>query len=167
MIFRYLLLACALTFTCNAYAADLAVGKPMPIVEATLLDSAQHVKIGPGSGRVTIINFWASWCVPCRVEMPAIQAYYDKYKSQGLEVLAISMDDPHDVADVRKIAQSYSFAIALKTDSDFKGLGRIWRMPSTFVIDRNGILRKNGQEGVPTVDLGSLETLVTPLLSQP
>lgn len=77
------------------------------------------------------------------------------------------MDDPHDLADIRKIAQYYSFPIALKADADFKGLGRIWRMPSTFVVDRNGILRKNGQEGTPTVDVDSLEALVTPLLNQP
>lgn len=58
--------------------------------------------------------------------MPAIQSFYDKQKSKGLEVLAISMDDPRDVADVRKIAQTFNFPIALKTDADFKGLGRIW-----------------------------------------
>lgn len=164
---RYLFLipVCAALFISSAWGAEVIVGKPAPIIEAKLLDSSK--KVQTGSGKVTIINFWASWCAPCRAEMPAIQSYYDKHKSQGLEVLAISMDDPRDLADVRKIAQAFSFPIALKTDADFKGLGRIWRMPSTFVVDRNGILRKNGHEGTPTVDAESLEALVTPLLDKP
>ena len=139
----------------------------MPMIEAKLLDGATHIKVGSGPGKVTIINFWASWCAPCRAEMPALQSYYDKHKSQGLEVLAISMNDSRDLADARKVAQLYSFPIALKADADFKGLGRVWRMPSTFVVDKNGILRKNGHEGDPTVDLDALEALVTPLLDKP
>lgn len=163
----FLLAASAVISITSAWGADLAVGQPAPMVEAKLLDSSRRVQAGPGTGQVTIINFWASWCAPCRAEMPAIQSYYDKHKAQGLAVLAISMDDSRDLADVRKVAQSYSFPIALKADADFKGLGRIWRMPSTFVVDRNGILIKNGHEGNPTVDLNSLEALVTPLLDKP
>jgi thiol-disulfide isomerase/thioredoxin len=157
----------AALFISGAWATDLAVGKPAPMIEAKLLDSSQKVQVGPGTGKVTIINFWASWCAPCRAEMPAIQSYYEKHKSQGLEVLAISMDDSRNLAEVRKVAQSFSFPIALKADADFSGLGRIWRMPSTFVVDRNGILRKNGHEGTPTVDAESSESLVTPLLEKP
>jgi thiol-disulfide isomerase/thioredoxin len=151
----------------QASSADLAIGKPVPTISATLLDTSRKIETGPVSGKVTIVNFWATWCVPCRAEMPAIQAYYDKHKAQGLEVLAINMDDPRDLADVRKLAQSTSFPVALKADANFKGLGRIWRMPSTFVIDRNGIWRKNGHEGIPAVDLDILEAVVTPLLDMP
>lgn len=167
MFLQRLIFICLFLSSFNASGADLAIGKPIPMVQAKLLDGSKTIQIGPGIGKVTIINFWASWCAPCRAEMPAIQSYYDKHKSQGLEVLAISMDDARDLVDVRKIAQAYSFPIALKADADFKGLGRIWRMPSTFVVDRNGILRKNGHEGTPSVDLESLEALVTPLLDKP
>jgi peroxiredoxin len=166
MLRRYLLLfaACHALLVSSAWSAELALGKEAPAIEAKLLDGTQKAQFGAGTGQVTIINFWATWCVPCRTEMPAIQSYYDKYKSQGLQVLAISMDDPRDLTQVRKVAQAFSFPIALKADADFKGFGRIWRMPSTFVVDKNGILRKNGHEGDPTVDEQSLEALVTPLL---
>jgi thiol-disulfide isomerase/thioredoxin len=167
MIVRRLFYACILLSAFDARGSDLAVGKPMPMIEAKLLDGGTKIEIGPGTGKVAIINFWASWCAPCRAEMPAIQSYYDKHKSQGLIVLAVNMDDPGDLADMRKVAQSFSFPISLKSDTNFKGLGRIWRMPSTFVVDRNGILRKNGHEGKPTVDLDSLEAMVTPLLEKP
>ena len=167
MLLQRILFISTLLSALNAFATDLAVGKPMPMIEARLLDGTTHIKVGSVPGKVTIINFWASWCAPCRAEMPAIQSYYDKHKSQGLEVLAINMNDSRDLAEVRKVAQSYSFPVALKADANFKGLGRIWRMPSTFVVDKNGILRKNGHEGDPTVDLDALEALVTPLLDKP
>ena len=151
----------------SGIAAEVALGKPLPAIEAQLLDSSQKIIFGGASGKVLIVNFWASWCLPCRLEMPAIQAYYDKHKAQGVEVLAINMDEAKDIADVRKIAQGLNFPIALKANVDIKMFGRIWRMPSTFVVDRHGILRKNGHEGTPSVDLATLETVVTPLLTKP
>lgn len=148
----------------TGHAADLTVGKPMPVVRFKRLDSAQTIQLGNQAGPVTIINFWATWCAPCRSEMPALQAYYEKHKAEGLEIIAVSMDEAKDIDQVRKVAQSFSFPVALKSESDYKGLGRIWRMPSTFVVDRHGILQKNGHVGQPTVDLETLEAVVTPLL---
>ena len=164
---RQLLPIVFLALSGPAFGAGLVLGKPAPEVEATLLDGATQLRVSANRGKVTIINCWATWCVPCREEMPAIDAYYKKYKASGLEVLAISMDDARDAAEVRRLAQNYSFPIALKSDANFKGLGRIWRIPSTFVIDKRGILRKNGLVGDPKVDLQALDALVTPLLELP
>lgn len=162
---KYLLAIIGLCISLPVLSADLAVGSAAPEIEARLLDSSASVKLSGKQSRVTIVNFWATWCGPCKAEMPAIQAYYDLHKAQGLDILAISMDDAKDLPEVRKIAQKFSFPIALKADANFKGLGRIWRMPSTFVIDRDGILRKNGHVGEPEVNLPMLEALVTPLLT--
>ena len=101
---------------------------------------------------------------PCRWEIPAFEAYYGKHRAQGLAVLAISMDGGADATRVRQFARQYSSPIALKSDADFIGLGRIWRIPSTFVIDKHGILRRNGSVGDARMDLPLLESLVTPLL---
>lgn len=161
---RKLLTIVCLALSVPAFGASLVVGEPAPEVEAKLLDGTTLLRVSANSGKVTIINFWATWCVPCREEMPAIDAFYKKYKTSGLEVLAISMDDAGDAAEVRVFAQKYSFPIALKSDANFKGLGRIWRIPMTFVIDKRGILRKNGLVGNPKVDIPLLEALVTPLL---
>lgn len=161
---KFLWLA-TLALSLPAVGADLAVGSPAPEIEAKWLDSSQTLRLSANRGKVVVINFWATWCGPCKAEMPAIQAYYDKHKAEGLEVLAISMDDIRDLPTVRKFAQGFTFPIAHKSEANFNGLGRIWRMPSTFVVDKNGILRKNGHIGDPEVDLPMLESLVTPLLT--
>jgi peroxiredoxin len=74
------------------------------------------------------------------------------------------MDDPEDQAIALKVAKEYSFPMAFRKEANYKALGRIWRMPSTFVIDKNGILRKNGSKGVPMITQDDLDTQVTPLL---
>jgi cytochrome c biogenesis protein CcmG, thiol:disulfide interchange protein DsbE len=124
-----------------------------------LSDADQH-------GDVVILNFWATWCVPCRAEMPALEDYYQKHRMEGLKVLAISMDDPEDEAKVRQVMAGFSFPAAMARDAIFKGYGRIWRIPLTFVIDRGGILRKDAWYGDAGIDLPMLEKTVTPLLGR-
>ena len=153
-------------FSDHALGTELVVGTPAPDMQAKLLDSAEVFTLSQKRGKTVIVNFWATWCGPCKAEMPAFQAYLDKHKTDGLEVLAISMDAPRDEPEVRKIAQQYRFSVALKSETNFKGLGRIWRMPTTFVIDKEGILRRNGQVGDAEISAAELESLVTPLLGK-
>ena len=161
MILRSLLLILSLSPAAHSYAAD--VGNPAPPIEAKLLDGTQFSLAGT-SGNVVIVNFWATWCVPCRAEMPALDAYYQKHRAEGLQLLAISMDDPRDEAKVREVMRAFTFSAALARDASFKSYGRIWRIPLTFIIDRRGILRKDGWYGAAGIDLPLLESTVTPLL---
>ena len=163
---KFLMLIAAFASSC-AMGAELSLGAPAPDIAARLLDSPEVFRLSQQRGQTVIVNLWATWCAPCKAEMPAIQAYLDKHKSEGLEVLAISMDEAGDAAAVRKLAQQYSFKFALRADADIKGLGRIWRLPTTFVIDKNGVLRKNGHLGDAEIGNSELDSLVTPLLSTP
>lgn len=149
----------------SALGAGLDLGAPAPEVQARLLDSDAAFSLSASRGKVVLINFWATWCAPCKAEMPLLQAYYEAHKAQGFEMLAISMDDSRADAEVRQLAQKYRFPVALKADSHFKGLGRIWRMPTTFVVDRQGLLRKNGQVGDAEITQAELDAVVTPLLA--
>lgn len=158
------MLAILLYLATPVFATDVVVGAPAPEVQARLLNGTDSFQLSARRGHVVIINFWATWCPPCRAEMPALQAYYDKHKGEGLEILAVSMDNSRDLDEVKKIAQQYTFSMAMKSESDFKALGRIWRMPTTFVVDRDGILRKNGHVGDADITPAELEALVTPLL---
>ena len=164
-MFRTVLLLSALLLNADLQAKGPEVGKVAPPYQIKLLDGSR-LSDADLHGDVVILNFWATWCVPCRAEMPALEAYYQKYRAEGLKVLAISMDDPGDEAKVRQVMSAFSFPAAMARDANFKGYGRIWRIPLTFVIDRNGILRKDGWYGNAGIDLPMLEKTVSPLLER-
>lgn len=141
-------------------------GKPAPPMNAKLLDGTLF-KLTDNAGKVVVVNIWATWCAPCRAEMPALDAYFRQHRDDGLVLVAISMDDPRDEAKVRDFIKAFSFPAALARDADIKGYGRVWRLPLTFVVDRHGILRKDDWYGDPGLDAQLLEKTVTPLLRAP
>lgn len=146
-------------------AYSMQEGKPAPAFTANLLEgkvfSLESVK-----GSVVIINFWASWCSPCRQEMPALEHYYQQHKAHGLRLIAVSLDEASDDEKVREVMKSYGFDAAFERETQHKGYGRIWRLPLTFVIDRKGIVRKDGWYGEAGIDQALLEKIVTPLLDE-
>ena len=153
-----------------SWAAAGAIGLPGsagaasgPAITATLLDgrefSSEQVK-----GKVLLVNFWATWCGPCREEMPAIDAYYQAHRAQGLEVIALSTDELKDESKVREAAQPFSFPVAMLKTSKLSGFGRIWRMPVSAVIDREGRLVKQDWFVDPKLGAATLDPVIKPLL---
>ncbi len=163
---KTLFLGLMLILNGTSLAVDIAEGKAAPAMDLKFLDGSRFA-LAEQSGKVVIINFWATWCTPCRAEMPAIETYYQKHHAEGLQIIAVSMDDPKDEPKVREVMKSFTFPAAMARDANIKGYGRIWRIPLTFVIDRRGILRKDGWYGDPGIDLPLLEKTVTPLLNVP
>lgn len=154
---------CVLLLLGSPAAHALEEGKPAPAFEIALADG-KVFKSEEARGEVVIINLWATWCTFCREEMPALESYYQQHKGEGLRLIAVSMDEADAAAKAREIMQAYSYPAGIGRQSKLKGFGRIWRLPMTFVIDRQGILRRDGSEGEPKVDLATLEKQVTPLL---
>lgn len=115
-------------------------------------------------GQVLLVNFWASWCPPCRAEMPEIEAYYRAHRAQGLAVLALSMDEPADEAQVRELAKGWSFPVAMAQQIKLSGLDRIWRMPVSAVIDRQGKLVKQDWFVQTGLNAALLDAVIKPLL---
>lgn len=165
IIFLLLIFCFIRICTSAAEAATLTVGQPAPPLTARTLDG-KSFDLATAIKHTVIVNFWASWCSPCRKEMPALENYYALHKADGLLVLAINMDEPKNEQAVRDIMRDFSFPAALAADTDYAGYGRIWRLPMTFIIDKNGVLRKDGSVGDPKIDLPLLEVLVTPLLAE-
>ena len=148
-----------------ALVSALAFCADAPKADLTLKDAnGQKVRLRDLRGKPVVVNFWATWCAPCRAEMPALDAFYRKHRDEGLVVLAISLDEPDKEAKVREVMKAFAFPAALGPQSDFKGYMRIWRLPLTFVVDRSGILRQNDWFGDPGLDEALLERTVTPLL---
>jgi peroxiredoxin len=92
-------------------------------------------------GQVVLVNFWATWCGPCREEMPRLQAVYDKYRASGFVLLGINIDD--DPRAALGVAQKLkvSFPVLLDTDKKVSKLYDLSTMPSTVLIDRDGRVR--------------------------
>jgi thiol-disulfide isomerase/thioredoxin len=152
-----------LTASTGVSAKAPQAGQPAPALEATTLEGARFV-LAEHRGKVVLVNFWATWCLPCRTEMPAIEAFYRAHRDQGLVVIAISLDEPADLAQVRQAMAGFSFPAALISQTRAKGYGRLWRLPLTFVVDRDGILRRNAWKAAPKVDAATLDAEVRPLL---
>lgn len=145
-------------------ANDLRVGEQAPPAMLVTLDG-QKVSTADLLGNVVILTFWATWCVPCRDELPLLSKYAQEHASQGLRILGFSLDLPEELDGVRKVARSLSFPNGLLASSSAPGYGRIWRIPVSFTIDRQGRLVDDGwKEKKPVWTPERLESLVTPLL---
>jgi thiol-disulfide isomerase/thioredoxin len=160
-------LLCFLCCCCvaTAWSKGPQIGKPAPVISATLLDGSTFDP-ATTSGKVVIVHFWATWCAPCRVEMPALDAFYRAHKSEGLAVLAITLDTHDDLDKVTAVMREFSFPAALLEHANTRGYGRIWRVPLTFVIDRHGVLRRDGFAATPSIDAAVLDRDVLPLLRE-
>ncbi len=120
--------------------AALIPGQPAPDFQLTSLDGEQ-VHLAELKGKPVIVNFWATWCTPCRKEMPDFQQVWDRYKDQGLQLYGINIGESKvGVADFRdKVGVNFPLLIDTKetVQSDY----RILPLPATFFIDRNGIVQ--------------------------
>jgi cytochrome c biogenesis protein CcmG/thiol:disulfide interchange protein DsbE len=115
-------------------------------------------------GQVIVLNLWASWCPPCRAEMPAIQSLYEQYKDQGLVVLAVNMTYQDSVSSAASFTNEFGLSFPILLDRT--GLvGKLYRMralPTTFFIDRQGEIQEVIVGG-PMSEL-TLQSLVTEIL---
>jgi cytochrome c biogenesis protein CcmG, thiol:disulfide interchange protein DsbE len=110
----------------------------------TLTDlHGQTVSLSDYQGQVVLLNFWASWCPPCRAEMPAIQQVYENYRNQGLIVLSINASYQDVPAKMKTFLGSfaYSFPILLDERGAVNQLYAISSLPTTFFIGRDGKVR--------------------------
>jgi cytochrome c biogenesis protein CcmG, thiol:disulfide interchange protein DsbE len=117
-------------------------------------------------GKVVIVNFWATWCPPCRKEMPALDAFYRRYKPEGLEMIGLSADRPHDRSDVVKVMQSFSYPAAMLEDAKSDGFSDPSELPVTFVVDAQGLIRAKFTPDAKPLTEQSLAASVLPLLPQ-
>ena len=168
-----LLMACMLTSLAGALLpmralagdAPVRVGERAPALVVPRLDGAVF-DLAALRGKVVIINFWATWCSPCRDELPLLSDYLATHADGGLQVLGFSLDTREELTEVRRVAQSLRFPVGLMSDSSAPGYGRIWRLPVSFTIDRQGLLAQDGwKEKQPAWTRERLDQLVAPLLA--
>ena len=147
-----------------ARASSLRVGQPAPAATLVTLDG-QRISTGDLLGHVVILTFLATWCEPCRDELPLLSAYQEAHTDQGLTILGFSLDDSDHLQDLRAMTAPLHFPVGLLSASQAAGYGRIWRLPVSFTIDRSGALADNGwTDKHPVWTAERLEKVVAPLL---
>lgn len=147
-----------------ARANDLKLGQPAPPLVLRTLDG-RSIATRDLRGQVVIATFWATWCAPCKEELPVLSDYARQRAGQGLQVLGFSLDGADALPKVRTVAATLSFPVGLVESPWMGGYGRIWRLPVSFVIDREGRLVHNGWDDEdPVWTLARLEGVVDPLL---
>jgi peroxiredoxin len=135
-----------------------------PAPEVQLIDLAnQPVALSDFHGQVVLYNAWATWCPPCKEEMPTLQAYYEEYKENGFVIVAI--EDGQPVDEVRAFVDDYGLTFPVWPDPEWKATTafRTDNLPTSFVIDRDGTVRLTW---TGAISRAMLEQYVTPLLNQ-
>ena len=126
-------------------ARETAVAAPItdhPAPDFALTSIAgSEVQLSQLAGQVVLINVWATWCPPCRAEMPAIQAAYEQYRDQGFTVLAVNQQE-----DARTVAaylrdEGLTFTALLDEDGSVSTAYQARVLPSSFFVDRRGVIR--------------------------
>lgn len=115
-------------------------------------------------GVVTIVDFWATWCAPCKAEMPHFEELYQQYQAHGLQIIGISVDgSAEDVKRFLKEDAQVSYPILMATEPVKKAFGGIEGLPTTFVIDQKGVVY---QKYIGFVDKETFEKDIKTLLDQ-
>jgi peroxiredoxin len=103
--------------------------------------TGKNIKLSELRGRVVLINFWATWCAPCKEELPFFNRLYGKYKGVGLEILGVNIDKAVSQASQMSGMFGLTFPILLDPDGRVSELYRIRSMPTTFVVAKDGTVR--------------------------
>lgn len=120
-------------------ATPLQLGGPAPDFELETLEGPP-LRLSELRGQVVFVNFWATWCPPCREEAPALQRIYRELRYEGLEILAISIDAPNDRDAVASFRDEYglAFPILLDPDQSVHAAYGVTGVPETYLITPEG-----------------------------
>lgn len=131
--------------------------------ELTLEDIAgAPVSLVDYHGQVVLVNLWATWCPPCKAEMPALEAFYQKYKEDGFVIVAVNDGDP--TADVIQFVSDYELSFPVWLDPSYIATEQAFKtlnLPSSFVIDRDGTIVLSWVGGINSKNL---EKYVAPVI---
>jgi cytochrome c biogenesis protein CcmG, thiol:disulfide interchange protein DsbE len=166
MVIRAAAVVLSALLSTTAWAAPLRntlLNKPAPAF-TRLSISNERLDLANLRGKVVLLNFWATWCAPCQIEMPRFEQWQDQYKKDGLAIVGVSMDDDSDPVKglVRKLRVNYP--VVMGDEKLGLAYGGVLGLPVTYLIDRQGVIRARYQG---TTNLDAMEKTIRQLLHKP
>jgi thiol-disulfide isomerase/thioredoxin len=128
----------------GAKLSDLREGGEAPDFELTTLDG-KTIKLSDYRGKKVILNFWATWCPPCKAEMPHMQNFYEENKDKGVEILAVNLTNmDKGIDDIQTFVKDYSLTFPIPLDEE--GVAgttyQAFTIPTSYILDEKGIITK-------------------------
>lgn len=146
-----------------AQASDPAAGHRGNRAPGFTLQSleGQAVSLDDYAGQVVLVNTWATWCPPCKAEMPDLNAFYEAHKQEGFVVLAVNSQEEAATVEAFITEHGFSFPVLLDSQAEVMNKYHVRGLPTTFIIDRDGFIQhiQSGQ-----ISTSQLEAMVGPLL---
>lgn len=136
------------------------VGQPAPEFELTLVDGSK-VKLSELRGQVVVLNFWATWCVPCRTELPLLDGYYRATSKHGLRVFAVTIESSLPLFRLKPLFATLSITPVRRIKGKYDLIGNA--VPTNYIIDRRGVVR---YAKAAALDLDDLNANLVPLLRE-
>lgn len=147
-----------------AASAALDAGDAAPALKGVTLDN-KSFDLGALRGKVVVLNLWATWCGPCREEMPALDGFATRYAARGVVVVGLDEDEAKDSAEVQKVMAAFHYPALMAANAATDDFHRPRVLPMTYVIDAQGVIRARLWPAATPVTEANLEKAATPLLS--
>lgn len=146
-------------------AVAVQPGEPAPAFQGAPLAGRAAIRLEDYAGKVVYLDFWASWCAPCRQSLPWMERLHRDYRAAGLEVIAINVDEKP--ADARRFLKRFPVGFPLLADpkGEIATLYDVQDMPSSYLIDRRGIVRVV-HRGFKRTDTARLNEAIAELLRE-
>ncbi len=159
-------IAVVLTIVLGAMTAEAAppksplLNKAAPVFARTSLEG-KRIDLGALRGRVVLLNFWATWCAGCQIEMPRFVQWQKTYQGEGLSILGVSMDDDSETVKAFLRKKSVNYPVLMGDEKLGMQYGGVLGLPITYLIDRQGVVRAR-YEGEKNLD--AMEATIRRLL---
>ena len=144
-------------------AIPVKIDRLAPLLTLNDIQGERH-SLSDFRGQVVLVNLWATWCPPCKAEMPNLQAFYDRHHSEGFTVIAVEDGDPTN--DVLAFVWQYGLSFPVWLDPTYQATDHVFKtvnLPSSYVIDRGGVIRL---QWVGAISEQNLENYITPLIQE-
>ncbi len=143
----------------------LAIGDQAPDIDLRGLYGTRDRSLKSYEGQVVLVNFWASWCIPCRLEMPELESLWIRYQDDGFVVLSVSVDADQRDAAAFLDAVPVSFPVAWDADGEVSGTYKVSTLPRSILVDRQGRVRGR-YDGFDSATFEGLSREVAALLEE-